>query len=979
MPTSLRSASSFVVVPPPPAVVSRGGDGRAIGRGRRRAPRRHSGDEVVAPMTPSSSLRPSMLFGVGGGGGADVATGTAAVTSADGDASEAARRRPPIRSAVPSHLAETLDLAPLLERVASYARTGRGARAIIDLVAPPPSPPSASFSKGAGGRRRRDRFYDDARWRRLVDDDEDGGGTPVVSVATSAEMANSEYDLVREAMELLLRSSGRRSLSTPASDAPSPSSSTVSAAAFSEIDTPLPPMFDLFDGETGVVDGDDDDEWLDACLGCSNMDVHEVIDLRAVLQADQVVKLLLDTREWAEEDGIRWYAPGLAGVARRIAERDDDDDDDDGGRKEDGDDSREEGGQGLVDLHRTLGAAVEIVSAGPNLMDPYNRLSYEFRLASGNGRFPELDALRKREERLTTRGGDDGRELAVVRNEISMLEDLIKRRLVLAMVRAARDVRRGMDALGRLDAIFARASYGLDWGGNIPHIGTEGRFRVTGFVHPVLSLRRDVDVGGGGGGGVRAVTPVDLLIPGRREGGYGALIISGPNGGGKTLALKSFGLAAIMAKLGIPISTTETEIAGGDERRPVVDYFDEVLVEVGDSQSVRRQESTLMARLNSFSSLIQRMTNTTTESRLILLDELGGGTDPVAGSALAQSVLEKLISIGPDCRIVATTHSPQLKALSANDRRFESASVLMNNEKCPTFRLCYCTSGESFALEAARRTRPSLPDDVIDRAAELMNGGDDDGVAANGLRRYLTALEQEQRNARELAKETEATYREVLEYKDDMISKIQVSRMQLSRLESRLGGIFEALKRGKGGDAYELVGDSLEELRLLKKKLLTEEEVLSEKGLRRVPESYSFYEGETIVIIAKDSEFKGYDAVVKGVDVDDPLMVTVVPVLDLFSFNEDDAQEPLALRRRDVAIFDYPKWGVSSDDKFVEGGAYSDRKKSCNNLMSVLSTLTTTSERKITTSTSGKTPFVSARQRKSSAAAEKKIKPKKRK
>ncbi len=79
-----------------------------------------------------------------------------------------------------------------------------------------------------------------------------------------------------------------------------------------------------------------------------------------------------------------------------------------------------------------------------------------------------------------TRGGDDGRELAVVRNEISMSEDLIKQRLVLAMVRAARDVRRGMDALARLDAIFARASYGLNWGGNIPDIGTDGHFPVTG-------------------------------------------------------------------------------------------------------------------------------------------------------------------------------------------------------------------------------------------------------------------------------------------------------------------------------------------------------------------------------------------------------------------------------------------------------------------------------------------------------------------
>jgi DNA mismatch repair protein MutS2 len=122
----------------------------------------------------------------------------------------------------------------------------------------------------------------------------------------------------------------------------------------------------------------------------------------------------------------------------------------------------------------------------------------------------------------------------------------------------------------------------------------------------VFALRvRPVDVGGGGGRGVRAVTtPVNLLIPGRREGGYGARIISSPNGGGKTLALKSFGLAAIVAKLSIPISTTETESAGGDERYLVVDYFDEILVEVGDSKSVRRQESMLVARLNLFSALI---------------------------------------------------------------------------------------------------------------------------------------------------------------------------------------------------------------------------------------------------------------------------------------------------------------------------------------------------------------------------------------
>jgi hypothetical protein len=153
MPTSTRrSASSFVAVPPPPAVLPHGGDRGAIGRGRRRALRRPSGDKVVAPMTSSSSLQPLRLFGVGGGGNAGVdvatatatavATATAAATAtpmtANWDASHATRqRRPPIRSTVPSHLAETLDLAPLLGRVASYAQTRQGTQVIMDLVAPP--------------------------------------------------------------------------------------------------------------------------------------------------------------------------------------------------------------------------------------------------------------------------------------------------------------------------------------------------------------------------------------------------------------------------------------------------------------------------------------------------------------------------------------------------------------------------------------------------------------------------------------------------------------------------------------------------------------------------------------------------------------------------------------------------------------------------------------------------------------------------
>ena len=862
------------------------------------------------------------------------------------------------------------------------------------------APPNRGLRVGVRRGARRDRLYNTAY---------NGGGgrrsnrTSIIAIANSADMANNEYNLINDAMDILLYSS-------------SSSSGTITTIPKGSV-LPLPPMFNLNNGNDDIIDDDDDDDWIEICLHPTiGMDIYESITYHNILQAEQIVKLLLDTYTWGTvNDEVQWYTPGLAHLAAMIIDNtttattyhDDNVD-----RQKDEEDTNNKDGNILVlspadsivepltELYQLLKGAIEIVRAGPNLLDIHNRMSYNFQLSSSSsdGKFPELDILRAKETHLlqqqlqkTHNNNNNDKELVIVRKEIEQLEDNIKRKLIFGMIRYAPYVQHGMDILARLDVIFARASYGIDYCGCIPIVGTNGQLHVQKFVHPVLSLRKEIN-----GAGIQRATPIDLLIPGKTEGGgagggYRGLIISGPNGGGKTLALKSFGLVAMMAKLGIPItSLNTTDDEGKQQQRPIVDYFDDILVEVGDSQSIGKQESTLMAKLNSLSTLIQTMSvmsslsvggvvganNVTSNcnsniSRLILLDELGGGTDPIAGGALSQSILEKLVTMSNDCSIIATTHSPQLKSLSLNDKRFQSASVLMNNEKIPTFELRYGTTGESFALEAARRARPSLPDDVIQRAAELMDG-EEDGSTLRSLDRYLVKLEQDQRRASEIANETEATHREVIEYKNNMISKIEVSRMQLSRLESRLSHIFDTLMQGqKDGDTYELVGESLNDLRLLKRKLQTaEEQFLSEKGLRRVSDAYSFREGETVVIIA-DTEWKGFNAVVKAMDSNDPQNVIVVPVLDLFSFTEDDvAQEALLLRRRDVAIFDYPNWGI--DDK--SGGSYSDRKTSRNNIMSVLSTLTTTSKTKTTTNVmDGTTTYSSARQRKALSAAEKKL------
>ena len=304
----------------------------------------------------------------------------------------------------------------------------------------------------------------------------------------------------------------------------------------------------------------------------------------------------------------------------------------------------------------------------------------------------------------------------------------------------------------------------------------------------------------------------------------------------------------------------------------------------------------------------------------MLLDELGGGTDPIAGAALAQSILEKILSSDPSCKIVATTHSPELKSLSLTDARFQCACVLLDSEprdfnteianyertaylRKPNYQLRYGSSGESYALGAASRCTPRLPDEVISRAAQLM-ANDDSGDILN---KHLLALDREKVATNAARKEAEEIHMELRILRDDTIAKLQSSDLYLSRLERRLAAMFETLRKDESRNAFELVGESLSELRLMRTKVRSEEDLLAEKGLRRVPENYSFYDGESLVIIA-EGEFKGYTAVVKldSENINEYVStVTVIPTLDLFMSDEEGAPL-LELKRTDVAIWDYP-------------------------------------------------------------------------
>lgn len=364
------------------------------------------------------------------------------------------------------------------------------------------------------------------------------------------------------------------------------------------------------------------------------------------------------------------------------------------------------------------------------------------------------------------------------------------------------------------------------------------------------------------------------------------------------------------------------------------------------------------------------------------MDELGGGTDPIAGASLAQAILERILS-NSSFKIVATTHSPELKSLSLTNDKFQSACVTLesrpneglsqtdstNYSRKPTYQLRYGATGESYTLSAASRCHPTLPLDVIERAAQLMSKGNDNGDA---LRSHLEALDREIIATNSAKVEAESIRNELRLEKEDTLVKLETSNIYLSRLESRLESIYQTLSEDATKSVYELVGDSLEELKLVRRKVKSEQEALAEKGLRRVPDSYSFYDGETVVIIA-EGEFQGYNAVVKVEDETSEshpysyeTTVVVVPTLDLFSLDEE-GEPPLELKRSDIAIWDY---GFGEYDDY----SVQKPKRSSERVMSLLSSLNVDKKATKSTFDSDKSndAFKSSRQRKASRKGKKK-------
>lgn len=278
------------------------------------------------------------------------------------------------------------------------------------------------------------------------------------------------------------------------------------------------------------------------------------------------------------------------------------------------------------------------------------------------------------------------------------------------------------DLLLQLDVIFARGRLSYRMDGMCPRLSGDGSFRFVRARHPLLDPKKAV--------------PIDL----RLGEDFDTLVITGPNTGGKTVTLKTAGLLTLMAQCGLHLPV---------EGESTFSVFREVLADIGDEQSIEQSLSTFSSHITN----IVQILDEAGEDTLVLIDELGAGTDPIEGAALAVSIIEEARSIG--AKVAATTHYAELKVYAMTTPGVENASCEFNVETLqPTYRLLIGIPGKSNAFAISRRL--GLAEHIIENAAGRI---DSENVRFEDV---LTRLEQ-QRQELEAEKLEAARLRRVLE------------------------------------------------------------------------------------------------------------------------------------------------------------------------------------------------------------------------
>lgn len=363
--------------------------------------------------------------------------------------------------------------------------------------------------------------------------------------------------------------------------------------------------------------------------------------------------------------------------------------------------------------------------------------------------------------------------------------DRILRELTAMVGEVADDIVADLATFGLLDCAHARAMFALKTDAASPRVIDACELDMIGARHPLLIYAA---------GSTDSVVPMSITLDQTSQG----ILVTGPNTGGKTVALKTVGLLTVMAMSGVEIPADPNSRIG---------IYHKMYADIGDEQSLELSLSTFSSHIRNIIAAVKDAD----ENTLVLLDEIGAGTDPKEGAALAEVIILTLLA--RRCNLLATTHYSQLKTLPLEHPELINASLEFDRENLqPTFRLKIGHPGSSYAIDIARRL--GLPHDMADRAATLLGAGERslDMLIAR-LDQDLDSLQQRKREledrlarARELedlyqSRQAELDQKEqaiTREYVDKLEKQIQDGKREIDRLVKEIRESQAASQKVKG-------------------------------------------------------------------------------------------------------------------------------------------------------------------------------------